>query len=60
MLAKALQDSCASGITKDEKYRLKTAVYCCKVYLDILKKQINYLLNCYLLSKSFEEETPGS
>ncbi len=60
MLVKALQDSCKPGITKDELYRVKTVAYGCKVYLDIMKKQINYLLNCYLISRSFEEETPGS
>jgi hypothetical protein len=53
-LAKALRDSCKPDLDETERLRLKAVVDISRTYLELISKQVNYLVNCYAIKAAFE------
>jgi hypothetical protein len=53
ILGKAFVDSCKPDLAETECLRLTVLVEGAKLYVELAQKQINYLVNCFVVKESF-------
>lgn len=51
-LAQALSDSCKPGLDEAERLRLQAIVELARTYIELVTKQVNYMVNCYAVLKN--------